>query len=1044
MDWTILGIEPTQDKKAITAAYRARLKLTNPEDKPEEFKNLRAAYEEALKLADTPVTRDESPLGRWLERVAALYADFSARTRPENWRALLDDDVCTALDTRPAAEDGLLKFLMERYFLPQAVWQVLDEAFSFSRRVEELYESYPREFIDHAVMSGIRHPDGLPYDLFQPGRNGSDCDTYRRLYYQTNQTLPEEAAPLLEQLEALSEWHPYGQALRCRWWLFTGERQKAGEGFRTLAREYPGDAALNNAWASFCLEEGDLAEAEAVSRRVLDRNPRDMAAGRNLADCLAARGAYDEAKELCYGLMHACGGDPILMEQLAAKLRVWNEALIEQRKAALDRDPGDSGNAIELAWCYSQNERLEEAMEVARVIDPECGDQFSYHNLMGKLHHNREEFDAALDHMRTVEQILRAMKPDGTAETEKRLRRLPEMLQILGNCLMQTGDGERSRAIFAEALTLAPDDPKVLTMMGNIHYSSGEYEDCIDVLRHMIEVSPGSWFAHLMQSLCFYKLRRDREAFDAVNRAQSLHGGDLSLYLLKMQILLHNGVFEEVRSILDFLKEAGAPEDIGIDFIRAQLLELEDKDPDAAFRSYQSIARKVEDGDQLMDAALLYFRMASIMGKRSGHKTQDHRDDVIALLDKGLGHDAHDADGRDSKAWLLQRSDRLAEAIAMYQNINTPTAKRKLADLYFEDLRTYGKEALAIYEELLRDRQTPELCFYAATSARRLGELHKTEHYSRLAIELDPGDIDAHRNLAFLREKEGNYDEALHHIDLALAAMWENDLFYDWLLEHKLKILRRMGRHAEALAVIDDAMSRSDYDGYQMKFDICCQFGLFDQAEVVLSQWSRAQHGNPEVTKSTGKLHLYRRKMLKATFAYGKVKHQMDAEEERSLRIQLADLEANSKRLVQLWTERLDANPNRYNTLMHLSLELRRCGDIERSRKYAAEALPLVEEELKHYRSDELIHRTCHSLLLMLVGREEEARAELALARKRPLCEFCSYCACKDADIFEAFIEELAGNYARAKELYQKGQKNWPDELDFVSGENRLKKKKGT
>ena len=48
MDWTVLGIEPTADKKAITKAYRTQLMHTNPEDKPEEFKVLREAYEQAL------------------------------------------------------------------------------------------------------------------------------------------------------------------------------------------------------------------------------------------------------------------------------------------------------------------------------------------------------------------------------------------------------------------------------------------------------------------------------------------------------------------------------------------------------------------------------------------------------------------------------------------------------------------------------------------------------------------------------------------------------------------------------------------------------------------------------------------------------------------------------------------------------------------------------------------------------------------------------------------------------------------------------------
>ena len=52
MDWTILGIGPTKDKKEITNAYRAKLRTTNPEDKPEEFKELRAAYEDALVRAE--------------------------------------------------------------------------------------------------------------------------------------------------------------------------------------------------------------------------------------------------------------------------------------------------------------------------------------------------------------------------------------------------------------------------------------------------------------------------------------------------------------------------------------------------------------------------------------------------------------------------------------------------------------------------------------------------------------------------------------------------------------------------------------------------------------------------------------------------------------------------------------------------------------------------------------------------------------------------------------------------------------------------------
>ena len=46
--WEILGIEPTSDKKTIKRAYAKLLKKYHPEENPEKFKQIQAAYQQCL------------------------------------------------------------------------------------------------------------------------------------------------------------------------------------------------------------------------------------------------------------------------------------------------------------------------------------------------------------------------------------------------------------------------------------------------------------------------------------------------------------------------------------------------------------------------------------------------------------------------------------------------------------------------------------------------------------------------------------------------------------------------------------------------------------------------------------------------------------------------------------------------------------------------------------------------------------------------------------------------------------------------------------
>ena len=1050
MDWFVLGIEPTKDKNAITAAYRQKLRQTNPEDKPEEFKALRAAYEEALVLADkeeTEPVQDESPVGRWMEEIGKLYEDYASRINPDCWKQILASDVCIGLDTRPAAEEAVLKFLMERYYLPKNVWKVLDETFEFSSRAEELYETWPRDFIDHAVLAGIRLEPALEYTMFTPGINGTDCDAFRRLYFQANQTPLEELGTILEQMDALSEHHPYGEALRYRYFIETGREQEGKDGFARLAAAYPDDALLTLAWAEICLEAGNVEDALKLASHIAELEPKHIGAKVICAKCLAEKKQYHEAKDIAYEIMHASNDNPVLIEQMGELMKQWNEQLIQEREVRYTENPEDWDNAIELAWCYAQNERVEEAFALAQKIDPNCEDTFAYHNLMAKLYHNTEKYKEALEHLLIVEDVLQDMTDDGTVETRKRMARLPEMIQFHGNCLMQLGRTEEAREKFEEALALAPENTEVLSLMARILYALGDYAYAVEILQRLRLLSPGAWFAELLLSMCFYHLRQDREAFDAVNRAMAMQGNDLSLYILKMQILIRNEIFDDVHEILDFLKESGAPEDISLDFIRAELTELEKKDTKGALKQYKTLRKRVESGEDLMWSAELYYHLAVLTGNQLDLTRDGNRLVVLEIVDKGLSHNEQDTDLLSYKAWVLKRGGLYEEAIEMYRklllkNPDSVNAMRGIADLYHEDLNKNAAEALFYYEKLLETKKTAETYFYAATCKRHLGDLEGARKYFLKELEMDPEDLDGYHGLAFIADAQGNYDQSLELMDQALVILAEYDQPYDRIVEHKAKVLRRLGRYEEALTFVAEAADRYHYGGaLQLQFDICCQFGLWDRAQKVLDQWKRINRNDPDLMAASGRLNLLQGKMFKATLAMGPAKHKLPFEQVQDFRLQLADLECNHDRQIQIWSRRVTQNPDDDHALTNLAFAYWHKGMMDAAKGAAQKALALQDNILSQNLTDEALCRSRRCLALAILGRVEEAKTELAKTRKLPLCDFCEYGSCKDAEIYEAAIEEILGNSDHAKKLYAAGRTNWPDDLDFAAGEARLKKK---
>ncbi len=1049
MDWTVLGIAPTKDKKAITAAYRTRLPHVHPEDKPEEFKALRAAYEQALKLADqadvTP-ERDESPVGLWMERVRQIYFDFQARQDVAAWQELLTRQVCLALDTRPLAEDALLQFLLEDYFLPQKVWQVLDGAFHWMERREELYEHYPRNFVDYAMLNGIRYPDNLPYELFSPGLDAQACDQYRRIYFGGNPGDPEALAQLVQNLQALPERHPYGELLVYQLMLRENP-QEARSGYEQLADIYPADARLQFEWAAQCMGTGDFATAEQYARRSLETRPDSYAVKALLCDSLTQQGQYEDAKKVLFELMDAAGGDPKQGAQLQEKLRGINEALVATWQTQLEANPRDDDARSKLAWCYLQNDRSQEALDLSEQFAPDYPDRYDFHNLKAGALYDLGRHEEALPHFEAMLALLRTMEPDGTDKTARRLEGLPQKLQLFGSSLMSLNRMEEAMAALEEALALAPQDATVLTNMGRVLLSQKRQEEALPLFERLVNVLPGGYHGFYLLAHTLFDLGRDRDAFDAINRALELDGSDLAVYLLKMRILLRNGVWDEVRSTIDFLHEHGITDEINTCWCEAQLLEYADEKKDEALTRYRAIAERIEAGEPMEEPARVYFRILVLEGDKLDARKAEDRQTMLALADKGLAQDADDPACLDYKAWLLRKDKRYDEALELYRRLaaiprQAQRAQRDIAATYYDDLDRYAKEALEAYERFLQQEEEPADHFFAGTCCRYLHRFAEGEaHFLRLQ-ELDPGDIDGYNGLSYLYEWMGRTEDALAQIDKVIAMAEPREGDQSRYYRHKVRLLRRLGRPMEAIDTINlSAEKYGNLYASQEKFEVCCQFGLWNTAKEVLRHWKKLGRTKSLLAAAEIDYALYTGNFTGAKALLALKKRSLEEHDAERLTLLLAELDGDEAAQMKIWNKRLADGDNQTHELMNMAQVQWWGGHYDTAREYAARTLDQLEQIIPTNRGYEALYRSRKALVLAMLDRMEEARTELAAVRQLPLCEDCDYSSCKDADIFEANFEEIAGNWQRAWALHKAGSEKWPDDLDFVAGMRRMERK---
>ncbi|WP_328185284.1 DnaJ domain-containing protein [Marinobacter sp. OP 3.4] len=96
--WQVLGVEPGSDRRTIKRAYTRLLKDVHPEDHPDEFMQLRQAYERAVKTLDAPA----GPMAFTVEPESA----GAESPEPFDWNQQGDASSTDTRQASPVIEDA--------------------------------------------------------------------------------------------------------------------------------------------------------------------------------------------------------------------------------------------------------------------------------------------------------------------------------------------------------------------------------------------------------------------------------------------------------------------------------------------------------------------------------------------------------------------------------------------------------------------------------------------------------------------------------------------------------------------------------------------------------------------------------------------------------------------------------------------------------------------------------------------------------------------------------------------------------------------------
>lgn len=296
--------EETAEREAEAAEEEDEVWEEERTLQPLEFQGFEEVWEFAGREREQPPLAKSSPelVAEFIEEMDGLYLNFASRCNVALWVELLSGDVLWQLGNQSLLGARVLDYLNEHYFLPEAVWGLLEDAFGLEERFihdpSGFGERYPK-VCEYAFRSSPAAT--LGYSSLSEA-DGIDVEAYlhAREDFVTAMLAnePERAVEALERALDIYDRDAEILRLQIEFYRRTGEWERALSACDLWVSQFAGDAEMMIVRASVLLNMGRPDEAREELERIRPARPDDAEVLSLLGRCYLRLEQMGSAREV--------------------------------------------------------------------------------------------------------------------------------------------------------------------------------------------------------------------------------------------------------------------------------------------------------------------------------------------------------------------------------------------------------------------------------------------------------------------------------------------------------------------------------------------------------------------------------------------------------------------------------------------------------------------------------------------------------------------------------------------------------------------------